>query len=151
MKMWIITGLSLVIIIGAFLTSGSANEFEGIKMEVYKSPSCGCCTYYADYLKAKGADVEVILVEDIELNSIKQSLGIPIGMYSCHTTKIGDYFIEGHIPKEGLFKLLNEKPNIGGIALPGMPSGSPGMPGAKSGDFVIYSISEGQTKEFMRI
>ena len=73
-------------------------------------------------------------------------------MESCHTVVIGDYFIEGHIPLEAVEKLLVEKPDIKGIAMPGMPSGSPGMPGAKKGDFVIYAVNnDGTTEEFMRI
>lgn len=72
-------------------------------------------------------------------------------MQSCHTTVIGGYYIEGHVPVEAIKRLLEEKPQIDGIALPGMPAGSPGMSGSKEGPFVIYSISGGQTSEFMRI
>jgi hypothetical protein len=72
-------------------------------------------------------------------------------MDSCHTLIIEDYFVEGHIPIEAIEKLLAEQPDIDGITLPDMPSGSPGMPGVKKGDFVIYSVKGGKTSEFMRI
>ena len=73
-------------------------------------------------------------------------------MESCHTTVIGEYFVEGHVPVEAIEKLLAEKPDVAGIGMPGMPSGSPGMPGAKQGQFIIYSINkDGTINEFMRI
>jgi len=72
-------------------------------------------------------------------------------MQSCHTTEIGDYFVEGHVPIEAIDKLLAEKPDIDGITLPDMPAGSPGMPGVKREEFVIYSLKDGESSEFMRI
>ena len=73
-------------------------------------------------------------------------------MEICHTTIIGDYFVEGHVPLEAVEKLLTEKPDIKGIAMPGMPSGSPGMPGAKKGDFVIYAVNrDGSYEEWTRL
>ena len=73
-------------------------------------------------------------------------------MESCHTTVMGNYFVEGHIPLEVVNKLLTEKPDIKGIAMPGMPNGSPGMPGVKRGDFVIYAINnDGSYAEWMRL
>ena len=72
-------------------------------------------------------------------------------MESCHTMVIDDYFVEGHMPFEAIEKLLSERPDIDGIALPDMPSGTPGMPGEKIEEWVIYSIKDGQTFIFMRI
>ncbi len=107
---------------------------------VYKSPTCGCCGNYATYLKRQGFDVAV--VDTRNMGEIKQKYGIPSALESCHTSVIGDYVVEGHIPVEAINKLLGEKPAIAGIALAGMPSGSPGMPGPKSGPFQIHSLSE---------
>ena len=85
-------------------------------------------------------------------NKIEEQYGVPSELRSCHTTIIGNYFIEGHIPLEAVEKLLKEQPNIKGIAMPGMPSGSPGMPGQKQGAFIIYAVNnDGSTSEFMRI
>jgi len=76
--------------------------------------------------------------------SIKKD--VPLNLRTCHTTMVGDYFVEGHVPYEAIEKLLEEKPDIAGIALPGMPSGAPGMTGFKSGPFVIYSVNHDGNK-----
>ena len=94
------------------------------------------------YLRNKGVNVKPMLTTNME--DVKQKMNVPNNMQSCHTTKIGDYFIEGHVPIEAIEKLLQEKPSISGIALPNMPSGSPGMPGKKLSGFQIYSITNGQ-------
>ena len=87
-----------------------------------------------------------------DANSFKEGHGIPSFLESCHTTIIGNYFVEGHIPLEAVEKLLEEQPDIAGIAMSGMPSGSPGMPGTKTEDFIIFSVNrDGTYQEFMRI
>lgn len=72
-------------------------------------------------------------------------------MQSCHTTLVSEYFVEGHVPVEAIWKLLEEQPPIDGIALPGMPSGSPGMGGDKEKPLVIYSILDGKAEEFITL
>ncbi len=119
------------------------------KLVVYKSPSCGCCVGWISYMKKSDFDVEAVNTKDLQ--SIKGKYQIPYSLQSCHTAVIGDYFIEGHVPIEAINKLLEEKPDIDGIALPEMPAGSPGMPGIKSGEFVIYSLKDGIESEFMRL
>lgn len=102
-----------------------------------------------DYLRDQNFDVTWVKTED--MGSIKKGLGIPQNLQSCHTMKIGDYFVEGHVPVEAIRKLLQEQPSIRGIALPGMPSGSPGMDGVKTKPFIIYSVAEGRVAEFMKL
>jgi hypothetical protein len=85
------------------------------------------------------------------LQTVKQKYNIPLEMQSCHTTIIGEYFIEGHVPYEAINKLLKEQPNIDGIALPGMPIGTPGMPGEKDEPYVIYQLIDGKSSVFMTI
>jgi hypothetical protein len=85
------------------------------------------------------------------VEDIKDELDIPEEMWSCHTSLVGDYYVEGHVPVEAVRKLLAEQPNIEGIALPGMPQGSPGMSGEKSEPWVIYSISDGDVEEYVTI
>jgi hypothetical protein len=121
----------------------------GEKVVVYKSQTCGCCVSYIAYLKKNGFDVETEIVNDP--TEIKNKYNIPHQLQSCHTAVIGDYFVEGHMPIEIIYKLLGEKPNIAGISLPAMPAGSPGMPGIKTGDFIIYSLKDGISSEFARI
>ncbi|MBI2099626.1 CopG family transcriptional regulator [Candidatus Uhrbacteria bacterium] len=119
------------------------------KAIVYRSPTCGCCGNYVSYLKKMGFEVETKFVQST--SEIEQQYGIPNNLLSCHTTVIGDYAIEGHVPAEAIAKLLQEKPAIRGIALPGMPSGSPGMPGAKRGEFSIYGFKDGGSDIFTSI
>jgi hypothetical protein len=148
-----IIGITILIILIMFLkfTSGSAvlEDFNG-KVKFYKSVSCGCCGIHSNYLKNKGLDIEVINMDD--LSPIKEEQHVPSALQSCHTVVLGDYFIEGHMPAEAIEKLITEKPDIAGIALPGMPEGSPGMPGTKRGEWIIYAVNkDGTYKEFMRI
>ncbi len=113
---------------------------------VYKSPYCGCCTGHADHLTAHGYAVKVVEVEDID--AVKARLGVPEALQSCHSTIIGGYVVEGHVPVAAIDKMLAEKPKARGIALPGMPQGSPGMSGTKEGPFEVYTI-EAKPKLFM--
>lgn len=83
----------------------------------------------------------VTVHETYDLREVKRSLKVPYSVESCHTAEIGGYVVEGHIPNEAIIKLLTEKPDIAGIGMAGMPAGSPGMPGPKTEDFVIYEIT----------
>lgn len=133
-------------------TAESAAETGGgasAVVTVYSSPTCGCCHEYERYLEEEGFNVKPIETE--ELDEMKDGLGVPPDMRSCHTAMIEEYFIEGHVPVEAIRKLLDERPLIDGIALPGMPSGSPGMGGDKEQPFTIYSIAEGRAEEFMTL
>jgi hypothetical protein len=148
-KTFIILCVGLVFLVGCN-TSPTGNVVYEEEMTVFKSPSCGCCGVWTTYMDKIGFEVETVNMEN--LNSIKSQYNIPANLRSCHTAVVGDYFIEGHIPQEAVDKLLAEKPDIAGIAMPGMPSGSPGMPGPKRGEFVIYAVGhDGEVNEFMRI
>lgn len=94
---------------------------------VYKSPTCGCCTKWADMLSARGFAVKTI--EEQDLGPIKAAQGVPRQLASCHTALIGGYVVEGHVPIADIERLLRERPALSGIAVPGMPIGSPGMEG----------------------
>ena len=155
---WIIGAIVLLAIVGFYLMGNKSNGYVALvsagEVDFYKSMSCGCCGLHAGYLMNEGdLDVKTIGFNDInELNNIKRKYGVPLSLESCHTAIISGYFVEGHIPLEAIDKLLTEKPDIKGIAMPGMPSGSPGMPGAKKGDFVIYQVNNDDTiEEFMRV
>ncbi len=111
----------------------------GVKATVYKSPECACCANYVGYLRRNGFDVRIEEVAD--MTAVKRRFGVPQDLESCHTMAVGGYVVEGHVPIEAIDLLLSEKPGVKGIALPGMPEGRPGMPGAKSRPFVIHTIS----------
>lgn len=95
------------------------------KLVVHKSPYCGCCGSWVEHMRHAGFEVEVREVDD--LVPIKQALGVPAGAGSCHSAEIDGYFIEGHVPAEDVRRLLAKKPAARGLAVPGMPLGSPGM------------------------
>ena len=120
-----------------------------LSVEVFKTPSCGCCYGYVLFLEKEQFNVKETDMRS--LHSIKQKYNIPLEMQSCHTTIIGKYFIEGHVPLEAVNKLLKEQPDIDGIALPGMPIGTPGMPGKKEDPFVVYQLIDGKFSIFMTI
>ena len=96
-------------------------------IEVYKTASCGCCTAWVDHLKSNGFNVVAHNVEDP--GSIRARFGIAEKYGSCHTGVVNGYAIEGHVPADSIKKLLKEKPKASGLAVPGMPMGSPGMEG----------------------
>lgn len=122
----------------------SAESSRGLVAVMYKSPSCTCCLQYASYLKKLGYGVHIEGIED--MSEIKSRFGVPYELESCHTMELEGYIIEGHVPEEAIQKLLTERPDIKGIGLAGMPSGSPGMPGSKTASFVIYEITRDGTK-----
>lgn len=126
--------------IGLLVISASlAMAEEKVRATLFKNPGCGCCEKYADYLRANG--FEVTSIEAPNMSVIKQSHGVRQNLEGCHTTVIGDYVVEGHVPVTAINRLLTEKPAIKGISLPGMPQGSPGMSGEKEGPFEILSIT----------
>lgn len=117
----------------------AAAAAESVKATVYKDPNCGCCHNYVSYLRENGFAVEVVDTGD--LSSIKRQSGVPEDLAGCHSTLVGGYVVEGHVPVAIVKRLLQEKPEIRGISLPGMPLGSPGMDGVKEGPFVVYEIT----------
>ncbi len=94
-------------------------------MHVTKSPTCGCCGAWVNLARQEGYDVEV--TDTVDVTSIKLDVGIPGRMWACHTAMVEGYVVEGHVPFAALARLLEERPDITGIAVPGMPGGSPGM------------------------
>lgn len=145
-----IIGIIIVIFGFAFLKNSSSKitstGTSKITATIYKSPTCGCCGVYASYLNQKGYDAQIKNIPNQDLTSLNKDLGVPYNLLSCHTMKVGGYIVEGHVPEEAVNKLLSEKPDIKGIGMAGMPAGSPGMPGVKTGNFVIYEINQDGTQ-----
>lgn len=94
-------------------------------MRVWKSPTCGCCAGWVDYIREHGIDVQVTELDD--LSAVKSRLGVRPELGSCHTATIDRYVIEGHVPVADIRRLLAERPDILGLTAPGMPQFSPGM------------------------
>jgi len=125
--------------IPVLLTARRARAADAIPVTLYKNPSCSCCEGYAQYLDGNGFKVDVRPTNN--LAEISRKAGIPEELEGCHTSFIGNYVVDGHVPVNTIRKLLDEKPAIIGITLPGMPSGSPGMYGEKTGPLTVYAIS----------
>lgn len=105
-------------------------------LTVFRSPTCSCCSQWIEHMEAAGFRVNDTLTED--MTGIKDQYGVPASLSSCHTTIVDGYVVEGHIPAADVQRLLAESPQVAGIAVPGMPIGSPGM---ESGDYVEpYSV-----------
>jgi len=116
------------------------NNLQGLTADVYMSPTCGCCKVFESILSKEGVKTSRITRDDMA--AVKQQFKVPEELKSCHTTVIAGYVVEGHIPFEAISKLVSEKPAIRGIAMPGMPAGSPGMPGSKSDPFEISELND---------
>lgn len=149
--------LAAVVLSIGMTVSGHVLANEARQATLYKNPECGCCEQYASYLREHGFEVKVVVSHDLPL--IKQQHNVPAPLKSCHTTMIDGYVIEGHIPVNTVRRLLDERPDIKGISLPGMPLGAPGMtpdpealPGMehllKRGPFTIYEIADDPSRVY---
>ena len=119
-------------------------------MTVYKSAQCGCCTAWVDHVTAAGFTVRVVNTED--LNTVKREMGIPAQLASCHTVVVGSFLIEGHVPAADVKRLLAQRPRVRGLAVPGMPVGSPGMEQGSPANYDRYDViafsADGSTSVF---
>lgn len=116
-------------------------------IQVFKSPTCGCCGMWVEHLEASGFRVKT---EDVaDLSPIKTMAGVPSHLMACHTGMIDGYTIEGHIPADAIRKLLAERPAIKGLAVPGMPAGSPGMPSPTPEPYDVIAFGDREDRVFM--
>lgn len=113
-----------------FLTGPTIAADESLAIEVWKSPTCGCCKDWIAHLKENGFSVKA---NDTGNNGIRERLGMPAKYGACHTARINGYVVEGHVPAADIIRLLKDKPKAVGIAVPHMPIGSPGMDGPAYG------------------
>jgi hypothetical protein len=116
---------------------------------VYKDPNCGCCMKWIEHLNKSGF---VVMPKDmLKMDEVKSSMGVPKELQSCHTGIVDKYVIEGHVPADVIKKFLAEKPADKGLAVPGMPSGSPGMEGGRVDKYDIIAFSaNGKTRVYAK-
>jgi hypothetical protein len=117
-------------------------------IRVWKDPSCGCCGAWVEHLRRNGFTSTV--VETADMQTIKAQRNVPAGLASCHTAEIAGYTIEGHVPAEAILRLLAEKPAATGLAVPGMPIGSPGMEGGTPEVYEVMLFADGKSSVFAR-
>ena len=147
--LWSTIGIAgTLIIVGAILfLARPSHTGNAIAITVYKSPTCNCCNSWVNHLRNAG--FAVTAENSVNMDSIKISAGVPHMLQSCHTALVDGYVIEGHVPANDIIRLLHDRPQVTGLAVPGMPMGSPGMEGAYSDRYdVLLFDSEGRTQVY---
>jgi hypothetical protein len=115
---------------------------------VHRDPSCGCCGAWVEHLERAGFPVR--LAEPGDLDAVKQRLGVPADLISCHTAEVAGYVVEGHVPAGAIQRLLAQKPQATGLAVPGMPTGSPGMDGEPPETYEVVLFGPRGRRTFAR-
>lgn len=115
---------------------------------VHKDPNCGCCSLWVEHLRAAGFSVDTR--DSADVARVKQQHGVPAELASCHTAIVGGYVIEGHVPALAIRRLLAERPDASGLAVPGMPVGSPGMEGGTPQAYVVVLFGPAKQTPYMR-
>ncbi len=128
------------VLIGAVLGLLTSMSAWATEVTVYKSPTCGCCKKWVRHLEANGFDVKAHDVTDVVPYKIR--LGLTPKLASCHTAVVDGYVVEGHVPAQDIKRLLEERPAIRGLAVPGMPVGSPGMEGPRKERYDVLSVEK---------
>lgn len=129
----------------------AGNAVSGLPaVTAFRNPGCGCCEKWAENLTQAG--FEITMTDDPALDARRAKLGVPAGIAGCHTAQVGDYIIEGHVPPEDILRLLAEKPEARGLAVPGMPMGSSGMDtdGPAEAYDVLVFMADGSSKLYAR-
>jgi len=142
----LVVGLSALAAASCAQTARASTE-----LAVYKSPTCGCCGAWVEHMSAAGLVARITEVTDTA--SVRSAQGVPAALASCHTAVIGGYFLEGHVPAEDVRRLLAERPDALGLAVPAMPLGSPGMEtsdGRREAYETLLVITGGSTRVFAR-
>jgi len=135
--------LIVILIQGVFFQHAEAED----TITVYKSPTCGCCTKWISHLEENGFTVNAIDTKD--MYQVKKDAGLHPGLGSCHTGIVDGYTIEGHVPASDIKRLLAERPAVRGLAVPGMPIGSPGMEGPRKDRYSVLTFDDsGKTTVF---
>lgn len=128
------------------LLAGSLQAAEPVHIDVYRDPNCGCCSDWIDHLQANGLSVTDHVVDN--MSEIKQQLGVPPRLASCHTGVINGQFVEGHVPAADVLK-LGQRPELRGLAVPGMPHGSPGMETGRVDAYQVIGLDKQGREEVL--
>lgn len=134
--------LCTLVAVAALPVAGTALA-AGENMVVYKDPTCGCCHAWADAMKKAGFSVKAEDVADIDV--VKDRFKVPADLRGCHTAVVAGYYLEGHVPLEAVTRLLAERPEVAGLAVPGMPSGSLGMGEDSGASYDVMSVGKDGT------
>jgi hypothetical protein len=150
-RRWIVVVAGVAVVAAAAAWVGiRATVAETANIVVYKTPACGCCGDWVTHMRAHGFEVSVVNVSSTQ--AAHERLGVPRRLGSCHTAQIGNYWVEGHVPADLVQRLVTEQPgDIRGIAVPGMPAGSPGMEGPNPVTYDVLAYrSDGRVTRYAR-
>lgn len=148
-RLWSALGIvSTLVILGAILfLAKSQNMANAVAITIYKSPSCNCCNKWVDHLHDAGFSVTTKNTSDMDY--IKLISGVKPVLQSCHTALVGGYVVEGHVPAADIKRLLQERPPVSGLTVPGMPLGSPGMEGPYKDSYDVLTFDQnGRTQVY---
>jgi hypothetical protein len=139
-----------VFVVGAvfLLQAGAVFAAEEQLITVHRDPNCGCCLGWVQHLQRAGFRTKVLETKDVD--AVKTRLGVPDDLAACHTAEVAGYVVEGHVPAAALKRFLAEKPNATGLAVPGMPIGSPGMEGGKPETYEVVLFEPNGRRPYMR-
>ena len=144
----VVSLISLVLLVGISVGCTRAPA-GGPEVIVYKTATCGCCKDWIRHLKANGFAVKAYDVNN--LAQVKRQNGVSPQLGSCHTAKVGGYVVEGHVPAQDIKRMLADRPAVAGLAVPGMPQGSPGMNGPRKDPYNVYTFDQtGKTTVYAR-
>jgi hypothetical protein len=138
----VVVGAVVLGLIGALVWLPKENQAGTPVITVYKSPTCGCCAKWIDHMENAG--FKVITHNRQEMGQIKEEHGVEYKLRSCHTAIVEDYVLEGHVPAGDVRRLLKERPAVDGLAVPGMPAGSPGMEGEYADPYEVIAFAKGK-------
>jgi hypothetical protein len=143
----IATSMMTLLLTTAAVRTPRVSDVAKPTITVYKDPSCGCCRNWIQHLIKHGYRVDA--KDTPNMAEVKRTLGVPDAVTSCHTAMVNGYLIEGHVPSADIDRLLAKKPHVAGLAVPGMPTGSPGMEGARAQHYQVLSFDRsGKTQVF---
>jgi hypothetical protein len=146
---WLTRRSALVLVTGAAAVAMTASwAAEERVVTVHKDPNCGCCSGWVRHLQQAGFTVKAI--DTAELDAVKTRLGVPADLAACHTAEVAGYVVEGHVPALALERFLAEKPDATGLAVPGMPIGSPGMEGGNPEQYDVVLFGPAGRRSYMR-
>ena len=131
--------------VSLLLPGRTLHAADGPAIDVFKSPICGCCRLWVEHLEANGFAAKVRGMND--LSQEKMIAGVPEDLTACHAALVDGYVIEGHVPAIAIDRLLAERPEIQGLAVPGMPAGSPGMPDPNPERYDVYAFRQGEAQQ----
>lgn len=139
-----------VLAVGAVTVLRSSAAFAAAQplITVYRDPSCGCCGSWVEHLRKAGFEAKVIESRDVA--AVKKRFGVPDDLASCHTAEIMGYAVEGHVPAVALKRFLAERPVARGLAVPGMPIGSPGMEGGRPEPYEVVMFGPNGQRTYLR-